>query len=402
MNTNKQLIDTLMLRWKGQENALLQYVDSKFPLLKQKKNVQLTFGYFKKSYEVYNQIGCGNYGVVRHCVRKQDKHHFSAKFVNKDKLDVDELTGILEELFVLRSLPKHPNIMCLYDVFESKSTIIFILSLLRGGEMLDRIYFHRNKPDFGEKQAAHIFKQVLSALQFMHERGMVHRDIKAEHVMFERQSKEYGTVCIIDFGLAVQLREATNSNICRKPQVMNTNSASGTESSTPITASPNTTLTPASEVSTAGGTEIVAFGGTNSCKERSWLSINEFAGTPEYMAPEIYCNYKFNQCIDMWSSGCVLYALLCGIIPFRFDSKRNFQNLEQSIVHPDWNKLIDENNFWKQNISESAKDLIKGLLNPKMKDRLTAKAALQHPWFAQAEISNQKCPNLIMINSISS
>jgi len=102
--------------------------------------------------------------------------------------------------------------------------------------------------------------------------------------------------------------------------------------------------------------------------------MREQCGTPAYIAPEIirdrgYSGFK----ADLWSAGVVLYAMLYGTVPFKAN---NMQDLHKLILAAKYN-LKDE-------ISESAKSLLRALLEPDPVKRLTIKQVLTHPWMVDA------------------
>ncbi len=94
----------------------------------------------------------------------------------------------------------HPNIVKLYDVYEDEEDYHSILEFCEGGSL--------SKRTVNEKQAAEIMWQVLRALNYMHKTlKIVHRDIKAENILFKSQDPSDLTVKICDFGFAIRLRE---------------------------------------------------------------------------------------------------------------------------------------------------------------------------------------------------
>ncbi|XP_013791008.1 calcium/calmodulin-dependent protein kinase type 1-like, partial [Limulus polyphemus] len=79
------------------------------------------------------------------------------------------------EIKVLRKL-KHPNIVQLLETFEDKGKVFLVMELVTGGELFDRIV---EKGSYTEKDASHLIKQILEAVDFMHTQGVVHRDLKS-------------------------------------------------------------------------------------------------------------------------------------------------------------------------------------------------------------------------------
>ncbi|XP_041027861.1 calcium-dependent protein kinase 13 [Juglans microcarpa x Juglans regia] len=105
--------------------------------------------------------------------------------------------------------------------------------------------------------------------------------------------------------------------------------------------------------------------------------FSEIVGSPYYMAPEVL-KRNYGPEIDIWSAGVILYILLCGVPPFWAESE---QGVAQAILRG----LIDFKRDPWPNISETAKDLVKQMLEPDPKLRLTAKHVLEHPWLQNAK-----------------
>ncbi|KAL5721038.1 non-specific serine/threonine protein kinase [Ranunculus cassubicifolius] len=110
--------------------------------------------------------------------------------------------------------------------------------------------------------------------------------------------------------------------------------------------------------------------------------FSEIVGSPYYMAPEVL-KRNYGPEIDIWSAGVILYILLCGVPPFWAESE---QGVAQAILRG----LIDFKRDPWPNVSESAKNLVRQMLEPDPKIRLTAKQVLEHPWIQNAK----KAPNV--------
>ncbi|GFP92175.1 calcium-dependent protein kinase 13 [Phtheirospermum japonicum] len=100
--------------------------------------------------------------------------------------------------------------------------------------------------------------------------------------------------------------------------------------------------------------------------------FSEIVGSPYYMAPEVL-RRSYGPEIDIWSAGVILYILLCGVPPFWAESE---QGVAQAIIR---GKIDFEREPWPS-ISESAKSLVRQMLEPDTKLRLTAKQVLEHTW----------------------
>ncbi|RWR95617.1 calcium-dependent protein kinase 13 [Cinnamomum micranthum f. kanehirae] len=105
--------------------------------------------------------------------------------------------------------------------------------------------------------------------------------------------------------------------------------------------------------------------------------FSEIVGSPYYMAPEVL-KRNYGPEIDIWSAGVILYILLCGVPPFWAESE---QGVAQAILRG----LIDFKRDPWPSISENAKNLVRQMLEPDPKLRLTAKQVIEHPWLQNAK-----------------
>ncbi|OEL16917.1 Calcium-dependent protein kinase 13 [Dichanthelium oligosanthes] len=110
--------------------------------------------------------------------------------------------------------------------------------------------------------------------------------------------------------------------------------------------------------------------------------FSEIVGSPYYMAPEVL-KRNYGPEIDIWSAGVILYILLCGVPPFWAETE---QGVAQAILRGN----IDFKREPWPNVSDNAKDLVRQMLQPDPKLRLTAKQVLEHPWLQNAK----KAPNV--------
>ncbi|XP_010453327.1 PREDICTED: calcium-dependent protein kinase 7 [Camelina sativa] len=110
--------------------------------------------------------------------------------------------------------------------------------------------------------------------------------------------------------------------------------------------------------------------------------FNEIVGSPYYMAPEVL-RRNYGPEIDVWSAGVILYILLCGVPPFWAETE---QGVAQAIIR----SVIDfKRDPWPR-VSDSAKDLVRKMLEPDPRKRLTAAQVLEHSWILNAK----KAPNV--------
>lgn len=110
--------------------------------------------------------------------------------------------------------------------------------------------------------------------------------------------------------------------------------------------------------------------------------MNTACGTPGYVAPEVLMNTSYGPEVDLWSLGVILYILLCGFPPFYHESTnalyKQIKKGQYDFPSPYWD-----------NISDSAKNLIAGLLTVDSKKRLTPQGILDHPWVSGGKASSK-------------
>lgn len=113
----------------------------------------------------------------------------------------------------MRRLDHHPNILKIHEVMATKSKIYLVVEFAGGGELLAKI---SRRGRFTETVARRYFQQLVSALKFCHENGVVHRDVKPQNLLLDEQ----GNLKISDFGLSAlpeQLRDGLLHTSCGTP-----------------------------------------------------------------------------------------------------------------------------------------------------------------------------------------
>ncbi len=114
--------------------------------------------------------------------------------------------------------------------------------------------------------------------------------------------------------------------------------------------------------------KIVDFGLSNTYKQGQLLKTA--CGSPCYAAPEMIAGKKYVPMMcDIWSCGVILFALVCGYLPF-----------EDSNTAALYKKILSADYTTPKFISEHVADLISGMLTTDPTERLTARAIKQHPW----------------------
>lgn len=219
---------------------------------------------------VYNieesKLGEGTYGVVRKGTHRLTGVVRAIKTVPNGH--PKRVESHRREIAIMKGLT-HPHIIQLFETFEDSKHIYLAMELCTGGELFDRILAERR---FGESQAATIVKQILGAVNYIHDSGLVHRDLKPENFLFQtRQSIEQNSLKLIDFGTATE---------CRPGRFLKTK-----------------------------------------------------VGTLIYMAPQVLMG-RYDSKSDLWSCGVIMYILLSGHHPF--SGKANDDALQTKVRSGIW------------------------------------------------------------------
>jgi len=145
-------------------------------------------------------LGYGIGGPVRLVTHKVTGTEYAVKFLSTDKVESEEgLVQLREEIGILIQID-HPNIVKLEGVYESDNEIYLVQELCRGGDLFDRLDA-QPKEHYTEGKCAHLVKQILSSVRYLHSKGIVHRDLKLENFLFENAGVD-SELKLIDFGLS--------------------------------------------------------------------------------------------------------------------------------------------------------------------------------------------------------
>lgn len=156
------------------------------------KRKETTFG----EYILGQTIGEGEFGKVKLGWKKDGSVQVAIKLLRRDSLGTNpsRLPKIHREITILREL-SHPNIVRLHEMVETSKHIGIILEYASGGELFDYILNHRYLKD---NAARRLFAQLVSGVGYLHKKGIVHRDLKLENLLLDRNRN----IIITDFGFA--------------------------------------------------------------------------------------------------------------------------------------------------------------------------------------------------------
>jgi calcium/calmodulin-dependent protein kinase I len=271
-------------------------------------------------YRFEEKLGEGSFAIVKRGILLQAGRNsvhgrpipetIAIKTIDKKTVPDKDLPLLKDEVDIMYRI-NHPNCVAMYEMFDNDQELHLILEELSGGELFDHVV---NKGYFTEQEASDVIKQITCAIQYLHAQGVVHRDLKPENVLYASDADD-AEIKVTDFGLAKYLDEDS----------------------------------------------------------RDEFNMKTACGTPGYVAPEVLSGKAYGKEVDLWSTGVILYILLCGFPPFYSENQvllfKQIKSADFQFASPYWD-----------DISQEAKDVVNGLLVVDPTKRLTSEQLLEMPW----------------------
>ncbi|XP_048023011.1 serine/threonine-protein kinase MARK2 isoform X9 [Chanodichthys erythropterus] len=145
-------------------------------------------------YRLLKTIGKGNFAKVKLAKHVLTGKEVAVKIIDKTQLNSSSLQKLFREVRIMKLL-NHPNIVKLFEVIETEKTLYLVMEYASGGEVFDYLVAHGRMK---EKEARAKFRQIVSAVQYCHQKCIVHRDLKAENLLLDADMN----IKIADFGFS--------------------------------------------------------------------------------------------------------------------------------------------------------------------------------------------------------
>jgi serine/threonine protein kinase len=214
-----------------------------------------------KDFQMGRALGKGKFGNVYLARQRETQCDVALKVLFKSQLLKDECVHNLRREVEIQSRLQHPNILQMYGYFHDRNHAYMVLEVAPNGEMYKVL---QQKRHFSERESAGYVAQVISALQYCHNRFVIHRDLKPENLLLGSD----GNIKLADFGWAAHVP--------------------------PSKAQLRTTM----------------------------------CGTPEYLAPEIINEVPYGMEVDAWALGVLLFEFMTGYPPFSHkDQEKMYENI---------------------------------------------------------------------------
>ncbi|XP_045681565.1 serine/threonine-protein kinase 33 isoform X1 [Phyllostomus hastatus] len=274
-------------------------------------------------------LGKGSFGMVIEATDKETETKWAIKKVNKEKAGSSAVKLLEREVNILK-IVKHEHIIHLEQVFETPRKMYLVMELCEDGELKEIL---SKKGHFSENETRWIIQSLASAIAYLHNNDIVHRDLKLENIMvkssfIDANNEMNLNIKVTDFGLAVKKH---------------------------------------------GGSEAM---------------LQTTCGTPMYMAPEVINAHDYSHQCDIWSIGVIMYILLCGEPPFMASSEEKlFELIRKGELHFD-------DPVW-DSISDCAKSVLKQLMKVDPAHRITAKELLDNQWLTGNTHSSARPINVL-------
>jgi 5'-AMP-activated protein kinase catalytic alpha subunit len=152
------------------------------------------------NYRLGKLLGYGSFGVVRLGVNVITNHQVAIKILNKKKMKQLKVKEKTYKEIHLSKMFDHPNVVKLYEYFESKDDVYVVFEYVTNGELFEYI---SNIGQLCEAEALKYFRQLVFTLDYIHGLGVSHRDLKPENILLDSDRN----IKLADFGLSNLMKD---------------------------------------------------------------------------------------------------------------------------------------------------------------------------------------------------
>ena len=246
-------------------------------------------------------IGIGAFGKVWLVKHYNTQKLYCIKILSKRNIIEKKLINQLNlEISIMYQI-NHPNSIKLYNHFEENERIYLIMEYAPNGS----IFYYLKKNNLNISQKLQFFRDTCSIIKYLHSKHIVHRDIKTENLLLDKNYR----IKLCDYGWATYLQPGEK--------------------------------------------------------------LKTFCGTFDYAAPEILKKIEYDEKVDVWSLGILLFEILTGFTPFKGKTNdERFYNISKGLIN------------WPKDINKEAKNLISKILKLNPKERLNIDDILKHKLFS--------------------
>ncbi|MCJ1473887.1 hypothetical protein MMC13_002542 [Lambiella insularis] len=299
-------------------------------------------------YVLGQTLGEGEFGKVKLGWKKDgsvSSVQVAIKLIRRENLSNNptRLPKIYREIKILSQL-SHPNIVRLHEMVETDRYIGIILEYASGGELFDYILTHRYLKD---NAARKLFAQLVSGVGYLHKKGIVHRDLKLENLLLDRNRN----IIITDFGFA---------------NTFNPRDELGEDIEYNLT---NRDFVKKMDLERLNGDGF-----------RRGDLMQTSCGSPCYAAPELVVTDSLytGRKVDVWSCGVILYAMLAGYLPFDDDPA----NPEGDNINLLYKYIMSTPLTFPEYVTPHARDLLRRILVPDPRKRADLFEVARHSWLS--------------------
>ncbi|XP_063725825.1 uncharacterized protein LOC134853831 isoform X2 [Symsagittifera roscoffensis] len=280
-----------------------------------------------------DQLGVGGFGEVKLVRSAEDAQLYAMKVLNKRHILKKNQAGHVRAERDILAQADNEWVVKLFLSFQDKHNLYLLMEFIPGGDLMSLLI---KKDYFPEPMARFYTAEMILAIQYVHELGFIHRDIKPDNILIDKE----GHIKLTDFGLCTGFKWTHSSKYYQNGKLQDDNFEMDDEewekmvqqecncctdnNTTADNTQPNKSnaLHGINCEQENGGAD-----GTNECKrvkpldrykrlQRHRCLAHSLVGTPNYIAPELLMKVPYDKSCDWWSVGVILYEMVLGRPPF--------------------------------------------------------------------------------------